>query len=440
VFLRQIAVVGAGYVGLTTAACLASLGHRVTCADIDRAKVERLAGGVVELAEPGLADLVRGGLAAGRLSFVTGAPGAVPGAEVVFLAVPTPMGVGGVADLAAVESVVREVRELLAPDCVLVNKSTVPIGTAARTAELLDRPDVSVVSNPEFLRVGTAVADFLAPDRIVVGGDRPAAVERVAALYTRLGAPTVLTDAASAEMVKYAANGFLAMKLSYVNAVAELCERLGADVTAVTEGVGRDQRIGRSFLSPGPGWGGSCLPKDAHALLQVADAADFEFRLLRAAIDTNTRQHRRMVEKVRAVVTGRRTGSLSGARLGLLGLAFKAGTDATVESPALAVAALLRQAGAELVGHDPAVPPGAVRPGLDALDLVDDPHLVAKDADALVVLTEWPQFRELDWARIAGLARTPVVVDTRNLLDPDVLRRAGVAWVGIGKGEPAPVG
>jgi UDPglucose 6-dehydrogenase len=431
VFLRQIAVVGAGYVGLTTAACLASLGHRVTCADIDRAKVERLADGVVELTEPGLADLVRAGLAAGRLSFVVGAAAAVTGAEVVFLAVPTPMGAGGVADLTAVESVVREVRAVLPEDCVLVNKSTVPIGTAARTAELLDRPDVSVVSNPEFLRVGTAVQDFLAPDRIVVGGDRPDAVERVAALYTRLGAPTVLTDAPSAEMVKYAANGFLAMKLSYVNAVAELCERLGADVAAVTDGVGRDRRIGQSFLSPGPGWGGSCLPKDAHALLQVADSADFEFRLLRAAIDTNTRQHQRMVEKVRAVVTGRRTGSLYGVRLGLLGLAFKAGTDATVESPAL-----LRQAGAELVGYDPGVPAGTVRPGLDAVSLVDDALLAAKDVDALVVLTEWPQFRELDWARIAGLARTPVVVDTRNLLDPDVLHRAGMRWVGIGKGTP----
>ncbi len=439
-FLRQIAVVGAGYVGLTTAACLASLGHRVVCADIDRAKVERLTAGTVDLAEPGLADLVRGGLAAGRLSFVLGARAAVPGAEVVVLCVPTPMGVGGVADLTAVESVVREVRDGLAPDSVLVNKSTVPIGTAARTAELLDRPDVSVVSNPEFLRVGTAVRDFLTPDRIVVGGDRPAAVERVAALYARLGAPTVLTDAASAEMVKYAANGFLAMKLSYVNAVAELCERLGADVTAVTDGMGRDRRIGRAFLSPGPGWGGSCLPKDAHALLQVADAADFEFRLLRAAIDTNTRQHRRMVEKVRAVVTGRRTGSLYGTRLGLLGLAFKAGTDATEDSPALAVAALLRQAGAELVGYDPGLPPGTVRPGLDAVALVDDALLAAKDVDALVVLTEWPQFRELDWARMGRLARTPVVVDTCNLLDPDVLRLAGVRWVGIGKGDPAPVG
>lgn len=432
-FLRRIAVVGAGYVGLTTAACLASLGHHVVCADIDREKVGRLADGLVDLAEPGLAELVRSGLAAGRLSFVVGAPAAVPDAEVVFLCVPTPMGAGGVADLTAVDSVVREIATRLRPDSVLVNKSTVPIGTAARTAELLGRADVHVVSNPEFLRVGSAVRDFTGPDRIVVGADRPEAAERVAALYARLGAPTVLTDAASAEMVKYAANAFLAVKLSYVNAIAELCERTGADVTAVTDGIGRDRRIGRAFLDPGPGWGGSCLPKDAHALLQVADAADFEFRLLRAAIDTNTRQHRRMVEKVAATVTGRRHGSLHGTRLALLGLTFKAGTDATADSPALAVAALLRQAGAELIGHDPSLPVGTVRPELATVQLVEDALLAAKDADALVVLTEWPQYRDLDWARVASVARTPVVVDTRNLLDPDVLRRAGVGWVGLGR-------
>jgi UDPglucose 6-dehydrogenase len=438
-FLRQIAVVGAGYVGLTTAACLASLGYRVVCADIDRAKVERLAAGEVDLPEPGLGELVRSGLAAQRLAFVVGARTAVlagGGAQAVFLCVPTPMGAGGAADLTAVESVVREIGASLPAGSVLVNKSTVPIGTAARTAELLGRDDVSVVSNPEFLRVGTAVRDFLTPDRIVVGADRPDAAERVAALYAGLDATTVLTDAASAEMIKYAANGFLAIKLSYANALAELCERLGADVTAVTRGIGRDHRIGGAFLEPGPGWGGSCLPKDAHAMLHAATAADVEFPLLSAAIDTNTTQHRRMVEKVRSAVTGRRAGSLHGSRLGLLGLAFKAGTDATVESPALAVAALLREAGAELVAHDPGLPAGTVRPGLDAVELVDDAYLAAKDVDALVVLTEWPQFRELDWVRIAGLVNAPVVVDTRNLLDPDVLRRAGLRCIGLGRREP----
>jgi UDPglucose 6-dehydrogenase len=429
-FVRRIAVVGTGYVGLTTGACLASLGHRVVCADVDAAKVERLARGEVDILEPGLAELVGEGLASGRLSFVLGASAAVADAEVVFLCVPTPMGVGGIADLQAVESVVDETRDLLPSGCVIVNKSTVPVGTAVRTAELLKRDDVAVVSNPEFLREGSAVHDFLNPDRIVVGCDQQDAAERVAALYARLGAPTVLTDAASAEMVKYAANCFLAMKLSYVNAVAELCERLGANITDVTEGMGYDRRIGQAFLNPGPGWGGSCLPKDTHALLQVADAADFEFRLLRATIDTNERQRLRMVEKIRLAVTGKRGGSLSHVRLGILGLTFKAGTDDLRDSPALAVAALLRQAGAELVGYDPALS-GAT--DLGSVSVVDDPYQVAKDVDALVVLTEWPDFRSLDWARLAGLVRQPVVVDTRNILDPDVIRRAGFTCTSLGR-------
>lgn len=429
-FVRRIAVVGTGYVGLTTGACLASLGHSVVCADVDAEKVGRLSRGEVDILEPGLAELVAEGLASGRLSFVLGASAAVTEAEVVFLCVPTPMGVGGIADLQAVESVVDETRELLPSGCVIVNKSTVPVGTAVRTAELLRRDDVAVVSNPEFLREGSAVHDFLNPDRIVVGCDQQDAAERVAALYARLGAPTVLTDAASAEMVKYAANCFLAMKLSYVNAVAELCERLGANITDVTEGMGYDKRIGQAFLNPGPGWGGSCLPKDTHAMLQVADAADFEFRLLRATIDTNERQRQRMVEKVRLAVTGKRGGSLSHVRLGLLGLTFKAGTDDLRDSPALAVAAMLRQAGAELVGYDPALPGGR---DLGAVSVVDDPYQAAKDVDGLVVLTEWPDFRSLDWARLAETVRQPVVVDMRNILDPDVIRRAGFTCTSLGR-------
>lgn len=434
-FARRIAVIGTGYVGLTTGACLASLGHRVVCADVDAAKVGRLCRGEVDILEPGLPELVAAGLASGRLSFVVGARNAITehdgGAEVVFLCVPTPMGVGGMADLAAVESVVDEVGHLLSPNSVVVNKSTVPVGTAERTAELIARPDIAVVSNPEFLREGSAVHDFLNPDRIVVGSVSQDAAERVASLYAKLGAPTVLTDAASAELVKYAANCFLAMKLSYINAVSELCERLGADITDVTEGMGYDRRIGQACMSPGPGWGGSCLPKDTQAMLQVADAADYEFRLLRATIDTNTRQRQRMVEKVRLAVTGQRGGSLSHTRIGVLGLTFKAGTDDLRDSPALAVSALLRQAGAELVGYDPAI--SGNRPELDALTVVDDPYLAAKDVDALVVLTEWPEFRSLDWSRLAGVVRRPIVIDLRNLLDPDILRRAGFTWTGLGR-------
>lgn len=437
-FVRQIVVVGAGYVGLTTAACLASLGHRVACADTDSAKIDRLRGGSIDIMEDGLADLAAEGIAAGRLSFHVGASAALAecertgqAAEVLFLCVPTPMGAGGVADLAAVEAVIEETRSTLPRSCVVVNKSTVPVGTADRTAELLDRPDIAVVSNPEFLREGSAVHDFLNPDRIVVGSESQDAAERVAALYARLGAPTVLTNAASAEMIKYAANCFLAMKLSYVNAMAELCERLDADIADVTEGIGYDRRIGQAFLSPGPGWGGSCLPKDTQALLQVADSADFEFRLLRATIDTNTRQFQRIVEKIRLAATGKRTGSLSRRRIALLGLSFKAGTNDIRDSPALSVAALLRQAGAELSGYDPGLDPGAQI--LDGLRVVDDAYSATKNADVVVVLTEWAEFRTLDWPRIAADVEQKVVVDTRGLLDADVLVRAGFTCVGLGR-------
>jgi UDPglucose 6-dehydrogenase len=428
-FVRRIAVIGSGYVGLTTGACLASLGHRVVCADIDAAKVERLSRGEVDILEPGLADLVVENQAAGRLEFVVGAREAVAGeVEVVFLCVPTPMGEGGAADLRAVRAVVAEIRHLLPAGCVVVNKSTVPVGTAEATLRLLNRRDVAVVSNPEFLREGSAVHDFLHPDRIVVGSDAQDAAERVAALYAKLGAPTVLTDAASAEMVKYAANCFLAMKLSYVNALAELCDVLGADVRDVTEGMGYDKRIGQAFLQPGPGWGGSCLPKDTNALVQVAGAVGRELPLVSASIATNDRQRTLMVDKIRAAVGG----DLAGARVGLLGLTFKAGTDDLRDSPALAVARLLHAEGAELTAHDPGCPAGV--PGVtDAVAVVDEPLLAAKDADALVVLTEWPQFRALDWAAVAGVMGNRIVVDTRNLLDPDVLRRAGLAWVGVGR-------
>jgi UDPglucose 6-dehydrogenase len=439
-FARRVVVVGTGYVGLTTGACLASLGHRVVCADVDEAKIERLCRGEIGIREDGLARLVSEGVASGRLSFVVGASQALKEleadgtpVEVMFLCVPTPMGVGGVADLAAVEAVIEETRSFLPAGAVVVNKSTVPVGTAVRTAELLDRADIGVVSNPEFLREGSAVHDFLNPDRIVVGSDQQDAAERVAALYARLGAPTVLTDAASSEMIKYAANCFLAMKLSYVNALAEMCERLDADISDVTEGIGYDKRIGQAFLSPGPGWGGSCLPKDTHALLQVADSADFEFRLLRAAIDTNTRQYQRMVDKIRMALTGKKTGSLTRRKLALLGLTFKANTDDLRDSPALGVAALLKQAGAELVAYDPGVDPSTTRIDPKLTRVVDTAIEAVEGAEAVVVLTEWPEFRALDWRALADVVENRLVIDTRNLLDADVIRRAGFTWHGVGR-------
>ncbi|XVV03906.1 UDP-glucose dehydrogenase family protein [Actinosynnema sp. CA-248983] len=427
-FVRRIAVVGTGYVGLTTGACLASLGHRVVCADVDVVKVARLRAGQVDILEPGLTELVGEGQAAGRLHFTHELANAVADAEVVFLCLPTPMGAGGAADLSAVESVARGLREMLPYGTVVVCKSTVPVGTSQRVAALLGREDVAVVSNPEFLREGSAVRDFLHPDRIVVGSDSPQAAERVAALFAKLGAPTVLMDAASAEMVKYAANCFLAMKLSYVNAVAELCELVGADVSSVTDGMGYDRRIGQSFLKPGPGWGGSCLPKDTHAMVQIAESVGVDFALVKATIDTNHRQQRRVVDKVREAVGG----TLAGARIGILGLAFKAGTNDLRDSPALAVAELLAFEGAELVAYDP-----EIRQPLVGMTVVDDAYSAVRDADAVVLLTEWPEFRTLDWARVAGLMNGVLVLDTRNHLDEDALRRAGLSREGLGRRLPA---
>ncbi|GGI89500.1 UDP-glucose 6-dehydrogenase [Saccharopolyspora subtropica] len=419
---------GAGYVGLTTGACLASLGHHVVCCDVDAGKVAQLSRGQVRIHEPGLPELVREGIRVGRLSFTRCAASVVPTADEIFLCVPTPMAPDGGANLAAVESVIRQIRAALPAGCVLVTKSTVPVGTTARLAELVGRGDVAVVSNPEFLREGLAVQDFLHPDRIVLGSDDPDAAYRVAELYTDLDAPTLVTDAASAEMVKYAANCFLATKLSYVNDVAELCEQVGADVAGITEYLAHDRRITPSFLRPGPGWGGSCLPKDTAALLRTAEVVGVDLPLVRAAIDANHRHQRRMAAKVVAACGG----SLAGTRLGLLGLTFKAGTDDLRDSPALAVARLLAEQGAELVGYDPAL--RGDEPELAHLvTLVDDAYHAAKGTAALVLLTDWPEFRDLDWSRVAELAARPVVVDTRNHLDPAALRRAGLDWHGTGR-------
>jgi UDPglucose 6-dehydrogenase len=424
----RIVVVGTGYVGLTTGACLAGLGHRVTCVDVDEAKIARLAAGRVDILEPGLSELVARGLTSGRLTFVVAAREAVRDADGVFLCVPTPMGAGGSADLRAVEAVVAEIGDVLPAGCAVITKSTVPVGTSRRIREMVGRTDIPVVSNPEFLREGTAVADFLGPDRIVVGSDDRDAARWVGELYADLASPTVVADAASAELVKYAANCFLAMKLSYVNSIAELCERLGADINLVTEGMGYDRRIGRSFLKPGPGWGGSCLPKDTSALLKIADSVNYDFGLLSSAIDENIAQRDRIVAKIARAVGG----TLDGARIGVLGLAFKAGTNDLRDSPALAVSSILCALGAELTAYDPAV--GGEIPGMT---VVDDPYQVAKGADVVVVLTEWDEFKRLDWSYMAEMMVGDDVVDTRNLLEPQAILDVGLSWQGIGRPKAA---
>ncbi|MGK8489679.1 UDP-glucose dehydrogenase family protein [Nocardia asiatica] len=428
----RVGVVGAGYVGLTSAACFAHLGHHVICVDNDESKIEALRAGTVPIVEPGLPELVREGLSENRLVF-TSDPKALHECEVVLLCLPTPMGAGGTADLGVLEDALRTLSTILPPDCVLVTKSTVPVGTAARIPGLFGLAGGAAVSNPEFLREGHAVDDFLRPDRVVVGAaerDREPA-DRVAALYAGTGAPVLRSDSASAELAKYASNAFLAVKLSFVNTLAHLCERLGADITKVTDAMGMDNRIGPAFLAPGPGWGGSCLPKDTRALLRAAEAAGVDFAVLRAALRANDQQHAMVLRKIRRAATGAVDGSLAGTRIGVLGLAFKAGTGDLRESPAVAVARQLSRHDATVTAYDPCVPESGA-PGLDGIRVVDDPYLVAKEADAIVILTEWPEFRSLDWARIAADVERAVIVDTRNLLDERLLSGTGFTLLSTG--------
>ncbi|WP_174187793.1 UDP-glucose dehydrogenase family protein [Nocardia barduliensis] len=432
---RRLGVIGAGYVGLTTAVCLAHLGHTVACADIDAGKVARLSRGMVDIAEPRLADLVAEELATGRLRFTADLIDAVSdggGVEFLFLCLPTPACPDGAADLSAIETVAEQVRNVLTAGSTVVVKSTVPAGSARRLAGILG-DGVEVVSNPEFLREGSTVADFFNPHRIVIGADDAHAAGRVAALYADLDAAMVLTDAASAELAKHAANCFLAMKLSYVNTLAELCERVGADIVDVTTAMGHDPRIGPGFMSPGPGWGGPCLPKDAEALHHLVTTVGLPAPLIGATIQTNQQQAGRIVSKVRSAVTGDSHGSLRGVRLGVLGLTFKAGTDDLRCSPSVDIARLLQREGAEVVAHDPVLHPRADYPELAGIAVTDDPHRVADNASAVLLLTDWPQYRSLDWRGIAAAMRHPILIDTRNLLDRAMATAAGLRWTGTGR-------
>ena len=405
----RLGVVGTGYVGLTTGACFAHLGHRVTCGDVDQRKVDMLNNGVIPIVEDGLASVVDAGRAAGLLTFVLGAEEAARDADIVFLCVPTPQGDDGSADLSYIEQAARQIAPVLKPGAVVVNKSTVPVGSTVVVEAALQRPDVFVVSNPEFLREGTAVGDFLAPDRVVIGSADRRAAERVADLYAGVDAPILITDPASAETIKYAANGFLAMKISFVNAVAAMCEAVGADVAAVVDGIGADSRIGRQFLSPGPGWGGSCFPKDSRALVKIAEEHGYNFTMMRGVIDVNDEQLERMVVKIanavgRAVVGGQ-PDDLAGITVGALGLTFKAGTDDLRESPALAIITELRRLGARVVAYDPTMC-GELAPHQQAtlagIELVDDMLAVGAGADVIAVFTEWPDFAKVD---LGGVGR-----------------------------------
>lgn len=424
--MSKITVIGTGYVGLTTGACLAKLGHEVVCADIDADKVQRLRSGDLPIYEPGMQALVAQGLESGRLSFVVDATNAVGDADFVFLCVPTPQADDGSVDLKQLRDAAAEIAEPVRHGAVIVNKSTVPVGSTLLVEEAMDRPDVDVVSNPEFLREGTAIDDFLNPDRLVIGADNAQAAERVVDLYRSIDAPVVITDPASAETAKYAANAFLATKLSFVNTIAALCEAVDADVGDVLTAMGYDKRIGAESLNPGPGWGGSCFPKDTQAIIKIAKDAGYDFALMRGVVKANDEQFERVVNKVASVVS---LASLAGVRVAMWGLAFKANTDDTRNSPALEVARRLLAQGAEVRAYDPAV--RAV--DVDGIVVVDDPYAACQDVQVLLVVTEWDEFKSLDLNQVAELMVERNVVDARNILDREALLARGFRYQGIGR-------
>ena len=428
-----IGVVGVGYVGLTTGACLAHIGHNVVCGDVDAEKIDRLRNGEIPIVEEGLTEIVSEGISTGRLEFVVGATEVAERSDIVFLCVPTPQDDDGSADLSFIEGASAEIGPLLREGAIVVNKSTVPVGTTVVVDEVIQRSDIAVVSHPEFLREGTAVNDFLHPDRVVVGADDRSAAENVAALYESIDTQVIITDAASAETIKYAANGFLAMKISFVNAVAAMCEAVGADVVDVVEGIGSDRRIGREFLRPGPGWGGSCFPKDSHALVHVAASHGYDFSMMRGVIAVNDEQRERMVRKVQHAAG---TNDLNGMTISVLGLTFKAGTDDLRDSPSLAVIGRLRELGATVKAYDPTTT-GTLNQiqqsflsGISVQQSIDE---AMSEGDVLVILTEWPEFMSLDLERAKVLLSGSAIVDTRNLLNPQTVRAAGLTYDGVGR-------
>lgn len=420
----DIAVIGAGYVGLVTAGGLAHLGHRVRLGEADPERVQMLERGEVPIFEQGLPDLLARSVERNSISFHNSNVDAVRGARLVFLCLPTPEGEDGRADLRYVHTVIEELANEVADDAVFVVKSTVPPGTVAdlrkRLADLGSQ--ARVVSHPEFLREGRAVEDFLEPDRIVVGAYDEADAELVAGLYRSLDATVVKTDPTSAEMIKYASNSYLAARLTFVNTLANVAEAVGADVLDVLTGMGLDHRIGPHFLQPGPGYGGSCFPKDTAALIGVAEDAGYQFDLLRAVIEADEAQRFRIAEKIRQAAGG----GLHRRRIAMWGVAFKAGTDDVRESPALRIAEILRADGADVVAYDPEA-------RSDQLRMVDDPIEAVRDADVLLVATEWPEFNTIDLDQVAAAMKGHRIVDARNLLDPKAVRAAGLDYWGLGR-------
>ena len=426
----RVAIVGAGYVGLTTAVCLAHQGHSVVCGDSDVEKIQRLSAGEPTFVEPGIAELLSEGILSGRLRFVESAASAVPDAEFVFLCVPTPEQPdgSGAPDMTALELAAAEISPHLTAGAVVVNKSTVPIGSTVLLERLIGREDIPVVSNPEFLREGSAVQDFLRPSRIVVGSKDHEAAVRVGDLLQTADFPLIVTDAPSAEMIKYGSNVFLATRLSLVNSIADLCGRLDADVHDVLLGIGHDPRIGFEYLQPGPGWGGSCLPKDTRALIYMARQADFSFSLLDEVLRSNEDHLALIVTTIRQACEG----VLAGTVMAAWGLTFKAGTDDRRQSPALHILRHVADEGARIRVFDPTTIGLRVPELPDETEISDDPYSACHGAKVLVVLTEWPEFRDVDLEKVRDvMAPGPTIVDTRGVLDSQEVRRLGFNLAGI---------
>src|SRR5574341_761176 len=432
--MKNITVIGVGYVGLVTGACFADLGNRVMALDIIEEKIENLKQGIMPIYEPGLKEVVERNVAARRLSFTTSHQEALKDAEFVFICVGTPSGVDGEADMKYVRQAAETIAETMDHELIIINKSTVPVGTGDWVAEIVKarqpRPiKFAVVSCPEFLREGSALGDFMNPDRTVLGSLDKEAANKVAQLHLPLRAPIVVTDLRTAEMIKYASNAFLATKISFINEIANICEALGADVKEVAAGMGYDPRIGRHFLDAGLGYGGSCFPKDVKALAYMASVQGKHPQLLQQVMEINKYQRRRLVLKVRELL-----GNLNGKAVGLLGLAFKPNTDDMRDAPAIEIARALQAEGAQVRGYDPVsmTVAGRVMPNVK---LCEDPYEVAESADALVVCTEWNEFKQLDLARVKRAMHQPVVVDGRNIYDPALMERMGFCYWGVGRGQ-----
>jgi UDPglucose 6-dehydrogenase len=432
--MKQICVIGVGYVGLVTAACFADLGNRVVALDVDQQRVENLKRGIMPIYEPGLEELVKRNTKSGRLSFTTSYADALKGAEFAFIAVGTPSGVDGNADLQYVDAAARSIAKNMTAPLVIINKSTVPIGTGDWVADIVrsaqPQPiDFAVVSCPEFLREGSAIGDFMSPHRNVIGSlDRDAA-DKVAQLHLPLRAPIVITDLRTAEMIKYASNAFLATKISFINELADLCELVGADVKEVAAGMGYDARIGRHFLDAGLGWGGSCFPKDVEALAYMAKEKGLNPRILNQVMDVNYDRRKTVVEHLERLLDG----SVRGKTIGLLGLAFKPNTDDMRDAPSIDISNSLVAAGANVRGYDP-VARHTAAPLMPAVEIFDDVYKMAQGCDALVVVTEWNEFKQLDLEKLKGLLECPVIYDGRNIYDPASMKEMGFAYRAIGRG------